>query len=110
MDVDYDGATPPDLPEPRRHRRGTPHGCPHRMERLMLGVHRVLIVLLALLVAIVTGTMTAQAVAAQSPAHPTAAPEAPAPDEGPVGWDTYRRLDRLPELTTGVGTSQFSSF
>jgi hypothetical protein len=29
--------------------------------------------------------------------------------KGPVGWDTYRRLDRLPELTRGVETKQFSS-
>ncbi|MDX6282928.1 MAG: hypothetical protein QOH03_3999, partial [Kribbellaceae bacterium] len=29
---------------------------------------------------------------------------------GPVGWDVYRRLDRLPELQTGVRTKQFSSF
>jgi D-arabinan exo alpha-(1,3)/(1,5)-arabinofuranosidase (non-reducing end) len=30
--------------------------------------------------------------------------------KGPVGWDTYRRLDRLAELPIGVGTRQFSSF
>ncbi|MEI8407894.1 MULTISPECIES: hypothetical protein [unclassified Kribbella] len=29
---------------------------------------------------------------------------------GPVGWDVYRQLDRLPELQTGVRTKQFSSF
>ncbi|TWD82427.1 DUF2961 family protein [Kribbella amoyensis] len=29
---------------------------------------------------------------------------------GPVGWDVYRHLDRLPELQTGVRTKQFSSF
>ncbi|ADB30974.1 Fibronectin type III domain protein [Kribbella flavida DSM 17836] len=29
---------------------------------------------------------------------------------GPVGWEVYRRLDRLPELQTGVRTKQFSSF
>ncbi|GAA1525115.1 DUF2961 domain-containing protein [Kribbella lupini] len=29
---------------------------------------------------------------------------------GPVGWDVYRRLDRLPELQNGVRTKQFSSF
>src|ERR1700754_303468 len=86
------------------HRWETRHGYPHRMERLMLRVHRDLIVLLALVIAIVTGTMAAQPVAAQPSSHPTAAP-----DKGPVGWDTYRRLDRLPELTTGVRTNQFSS-
>lgn len=31
-------------------------------------------------------------------------------DKGPVGWDVYRQLDRLPELTDGVATKQFSSF
>ncbi|MEV1173719.1 glycoside hydrolase family 172 protein [Nonomuraea sp. NPDC049784] len=30
--------------------------------------------------------------------------------KGPVGWDVYRRLDRLPELPVGVQTKQFSSF
>jgi hypothetical protein len=30
--------------------------------------------------------------------------------KGPVGYDVYRELDRLPELTTGVDTLQFSSF
>ncbi|MFK4088045.1 DUF2961 domain-containing protein [Kribbella sp. NPDC020789] len=29
---------------------------------------------------------------------------------GPVGWDVYRDLDRLPELQSGVRTKQFSSF
>ncbi|MFG1624998.1 DUF2961 domain-containing protein [Kribbella sp. NPDC049227] len=31
-------------------------------------------------------------------------------DNGPVGWQVYRDLDRLPELQTGVRTKQFSSF
>lgn len=31
-------------------------------------------------------------------------------DKGPIGWDTYRRLDRMPGLSTGVRTAQFSSF
>lgn len=35
---------------------------------------------------------------------------APTADPGPVGWDTYRHLDRLPQLTGGVQTRQFSSF
>ncbi|MFC5826324.1 glycoside hydrolase family 172 protein [Nonomuraea insulae] len=30
--------------------------------------------------------------------------------KGPVGWEVYRRLDRLPELPAGVQTKQFSSF
>ncbi len=29
---------------------------------------------------------------------------------GPVGWDVYRKLDQLPQLTTGVRSKQFSSF
>ncbi|MFV2116062.1 DUF2961 domain-containing protein [Micromonospora sp. LOL_025] len=33
-----------------------------------------------------------------------------ADDKGPVGWDVYRRLDRLPELAAGSRTRQFSSF
>ncbi|MEU6207715.1 DUF2961 domain-containing protein [Micromonospora musae] len=35
---------------------------------------------------------------------------AAAADKGPVGWDAYRRLDRLPELSGGTRTRQFSSF
>jgi hypothetical protein len=39
------------------------------------------------------------------------ATQAHAPDaKGPVGWDVYRHLDRLPEPTMGVRTAQFSSF
>ncbi|WP_328997595.1 DUF2961 domain-containing protein [Kribbella sp. NBC_00709] len=34
----------------------------------------------------------------------------PGNDNGPVGWDVYRNLDRLPELQNGVRTKQFSSF
>jgi hypothetical protein len=40
----------------------------------------------------------------------TRADAAPSDAKGPVGWDVYRHLDRLPELTTGVQTKQFSSF
>ncbi|MGI8680036.1 MAG: DUF2961 domain-containing protein [Jatrophihabitans sp.] len=29
--------------------------------------------------------------------------------KGPIGWDTYRSLDRLPTLTHGVRTDQFAS-
>ncbi|HWD81127.1 MAG TPA: hypothetical protein VG497_19675, partial [Kribbella sp.] len=29
---------------------------------------------------------------------------------GPVGWEVYRNLDRLPELQAGIRTKQFSSF
>jgi hypothetical protein len=39
----------------------------------------------------------------------TVAGEAAA-SNGAVGWDSYRRLDRLPDLTRGVEAKQFSSF
>ena len=41
---------------------------------------------------------------------PYAVAGAGAKSNGPVGWDVYRHLDRLPELQTGVRTKQFSSF
>jgi len=49
------------------------------------------------------------------PVTPAAAAPAPAPVTSaaappPVGWQTYRRLDLLPYLTTGAQTRQFSSF
>ncbi|MEV0563528.1 hypothetical protein [Dactylosporangium sp. NPDC050588] len=42
----------------------------------------------------------------------TATPAAAAvpDDKGPVGWETYRRLDRLLTLSAGTRTKQFSSF
>jgi len=39
-----------------------------------------------------------------------AAPTDATGGKGPVGWDTYRHLDQLPDLTRGVETKQFSSF
>ncbi|MGI8751194.1 MAG: DUF2961 domain-containing protein [Acidimicrobiales bacterium] len=33
-----------------------------------------------------------------------------ASNKGPVGWDAYRRLDRMAEIPTGVETRSFSSF
>ncbi len=51
---------------------------------------------------------TAAHAAPSTPAGP--APLAVTADKGPVGWDTYRQLDRLPELATGSRTRQFSSF
>src|ERR1035437_1477414 len=76
------------------------------------GVRRVL-VLLATAAVLISQPLLAPA-AALAPAT-AAARDAQAstrlpPDKGPVGWDVYRRLDRLPELTTGVQTEQFSSF
>ncbi|GHJ41748.1 hypothetical protein Sm713_73570 [Streptomyces sp. TS71-3] len=46
----------------------------------------------------------------QPAAAPAGQPRAAAADKGPVGWDTYRRLDRLPYLSAGTQTRQFSSF
>ncbi|MDQ0884894.1 glycoside hydrolase family 172 protein [Peribacillus sp. V2I11] len=31
-------------------------------------------------------------------------------NKGPIGWDIYRQLNRLPELKSGVQTLQFSSY
>ncbi|GAA3578437.1 hypothetical protein GCM10022419_069870 [Nonomuraea rosea] len=52
-----------------------------------------------LLAALATGLLTVPA-----PAH------AAVDGKGPIGWDLYRRLDRLAELPVGVQTEQFSSF
>ncbi|MEV6551165.1 glycoside hydrolase family 172 protein [Streptomyces sp. NPDC051597] len=50
---------------------------------------------------------TAEATADNAPT----AVNAPAPGtKGPVGWESLRRLDRLPVLPSGVRTLQFSSF
>ncbi|MBF8192535.1 DUF2961 domain-containing protein [Nonomuraea sp. K274] len=58
--------------------------------------------------------LASAALAAPAQAQAPAQAEAQAPIEatakGPVGWDVYRRLDRLPELPVGVQTKQFSSF
>jgi hypothetical protein len=44
-------------------------------------------------------------------APPAAAePAATTAGNGPVGWNTYRHLDQLPYLSSGVQTRQFSSF
>ncbi|WP_298326106.1 DUF2961 domain-containing protein [Haloactinopolyspora sp.] len=59
-----------------------------------------------------TGSLVLTAVtavaAAADPAAP--APQPSAAETGPVGWDAFARLDRLPELTDGTATEQFSSF
>src|SRR5262249_35586957 len=41
---------------------------------------------------------------------PASASAPPPLSNGPVGWDTYRHLDRLAEVPAGVQTKQFSSF
>lgn len=66
-------------------------------------LRRVAALALSALLAIPVLTSPSTASAAQK-----AAKEAGA--NGPVGWDVYRRLDRLPELQAGVRTKQFSSF
>ncbi|MGI8905212.1 MAG: glycoside hydrolase family 172 protein [Candidatus Sumerlaeaceae bacterium] len=40
----------------------------------------------------------------------TMSPVAAPVGKGPIGWQVYRELDRLPELTSGVQTLQFSSY
>ncbi|MFL6071884.1 MAG: glycoside hydrolase family 172 protein [Mycobacteriales bacterium] len=55
------------------------------------------------------GVPLAAAALVLSFAAPVHARPAPAP-VGPVGWDLYRHPERLPELSTGVKTRQFSSF
>ncbi|MFI7160789.1 DUF2961 domain-containing protein [Micromonospora chalcea] len=61
----------------------------------------------ALLAVAVPATSSAAAPAATSASAPA---PAVADDKGPIGWDAYRRLDRLPELAAGTRTHQFSSF
>ncbi|MGH3096878.1 MAG: DUF2961 domain-containing protein [Streptosporangiales bacterium] len=51
----------------------------------------------------------ASAPAQAAPAKPAGGHGAGA-SKGPVGWDVYRQLDRLPELTPGAKTRQYSSF
>jgi hypothetical protein len=58
---------------------------------------------------VVAGVGLAAALAPAGPAH-AATHGAPPCDKGPVGWDTYRHLERLPGLSCGVQTRQFSSF
>ncbi|WP_246222443.1 glycoside hydrolase family 172 protein [Phytoactinopolyspora limicola] len=65
--------------------------------------------------AVALGTVLVAALTAVPGTSVTSAPPdvpgSPTPaSKGPVGWDVYRQLDRLPELTTGVDTRQFSSF
>ncbi len=53
----------------------------------------------------------AVAVSGATGAPPAGAePAAAAVSNGPVGWDTYRRLDLLPDLASASRTKQFSSF
>ena len=55
-------------------------------------------------------TTAAAPVSAATAGGTTAATPMATSGKGPIGWDTYRRLDRIDEITTGVETHQFSSF
>ncbi|HEY4022942.1 MAG TPA: glycoside hydrolase family 172 protein [Pseudonocardiaceae bacterium] len=52
--------------------------------------------------------LAAPAVAA--PSHTAAITPNVSRSKGPVGWDVYRQLGDLPQLSSGVDTKQFSSF
>ncbi|MGW3350293.1 DUF2961 domain-containing protein [Nonomuraea rubra] len=56
--------------------------------------------------ALVAALLAAAALVAAAPQAATAAGSV----KGPVGWDVFRRLDRLPYLSPGTQTRQFSSF
>ena len=58
---------------------------------------------------IALGFVLVLAVATGSPLRAQNNGDAPAP-KGPLGWEVYRQLNRLPLLTRGVDTRMFSSF
>ncbi|GAB3420732.1 glycoside hydrolase family 172 protein [Flindersiella endophytica] len=55
-------------------------------------------------------SMSASASAPQAKTTTPAALSASATQHGPVGWETYRQLDRLTEIGSDSRTRQFSSF
>lgn len=70
------------------------------------GLRRALTILAA------SALLVGQPLLTSIPANAADAPALASPDvsaKGPVGWDSYRQLDRLPALTTGVQSVQFSS-
>src|SRR5664280_2629479 len=78
--------------------------------RLLLGLRIRLVtgVALASMASISGGTAT---LAAADVHRAVAAPAVAAPvHTGPVGWEVYRQLDRLPELGIGTSARQFSSY
>ncbi|WLS45125.1 DUF2961 domain-containing protein [Micromonospora profundi] len=77
---------------------------------MRLRVTRWLGAAIAMLTAIPPATASAATLAVPAPSVVDASAFAVADDKGPAGWDTYRRLDRLPELAAGTRTHQFSSF
>lgn len=54
--------------------------------------------------AMLAAGLSVTATASAATAHAMSSPN------GPVGWDVYRQLDRLPELPRGARTYQFSSY
>ncbi|WP_255956059.1 DUF2961 domain-containing protein [Streptomyces odontomachi] len=66
--------------------------------------------LVALLAALLFTTLAVAVPAQRAAAAAPAQTKAAAVDKGPIGWDTYRHLDRLAFLSPGTQTRQFSSF
>ena len=66
--------------------------------------------LLAVVTALATGGLAAAAPEAPEPRGGPDRGQDRASAKGPVGWDTYRQLDRLSDLPAGVHTKQFSSY
>lgn len=75
------------------------------MGRKLLGSGFVSVLVLAFVVAAPVATAQVRGAGASPGTQ-----EVIARGKGPLGWDTYRQLDRLPELPRGVETRQFSSF
>ncbi len=67
-------------------------------------------VALALVAAPGMPAMASPGATAGSPVSQLRTAESSSPDKGPIGWDTYRQLDQLPRIRTGVQSHQFSSF
>jgi hypothetical protein len=66
---------------------------------------------LLLLVALLSGVLVAVSAAPTAAAGGDPAAASPPPDrKGPIGWEAYRRLDRIGEVPVGVSARQFSSF
>ncbi|MFI5731909.1 DUF2961 domain-containing protein [Kribbella sp. NPDC051587] len=61
-------------------------------------------------VAVLTGVVLAVPLVAPAPALADAAGPTVVVGKGAVGWDTLRRLDRLPYLASGTSTREFSGF
>ncbi len=75
------------------------------MRRKLLGSGVVVVLVLALAGPTPAATAQLRGAGASPAAH-----EVMARGKGPLGWDSYRQLARLPQLPRGVETKQFSSF